>query len=178
MSFWQVFHVHVPAAWSAVQPHIQESLGLHGKQREPLIAEMGGELLGEEPARRLHVPLWTEPDLNKWQRGCEVPWSLRGGGKGRPEDILVSCTQSEGCGPLQGCPDLLSHSDDTFGCCLKYRGGLWCFLSHCSSSLHMPCHDLFVCIAVGNGVTSRSTLPDWRFHPSSSFNSLPFTPHS
>lgn len=64
-SFWQVFHVDVPAAWSAVQPHIQESLDLHGKQREPLIAEVGGELLGEEPARHLHVPLWTGPDLNK-----------------------------------------------------------------------------------------------------------------
>lgn len=25
-----------------------------------------------------------------------------------------------------------------FGTCVKYRGGVWCFLSHCSSSLHVP----------------------------------------
>lgn len=63
---------------------------------------------------------------------------MRDGGKGRPEDISVSCTQSEGCGLCRAVPDSLQHSDGTFGTCLKYRGGVWCFLSHCCSSLHMP----------------------------------------
>lgn len=77
-----------------------------------------------------------------------------------------------GLWPLQGCPRLAVTQWWHVWGLSKIQG--WCvvFLSHCR------CHHLLLCMAVGNRVmwqrsqawvTSRSTLPDWRFHPSSIF---------
>jgi len=172
-----------PVSCAVLRPRAIFLLALMGSRGSPCSQRwVGEELLGEEPVRGLHVPLWTRPRLKCLAERLWGPMKLAGWrGEVELRMFQVSWTPRWGPWSLRGCPTLAVTQRRRVWGFSNIRGGAWCFPSCCGSALHVPSPSpLHGGRERGNrgprdGWRSRSALPDWRFHPSPLL--LPSFPH-